>query len=379
MTLEVERDALLTALRQVADVVPGRTTIPVLANLMLVAEAGTLTITATDLDIEASVSVEAAGAISTTIAKDKLVAAVSGLKPGRLAIAPVDGRGGAVTIKSGRAVRTLSTLPATDFPKRKPLECATVFSMAAASLARLLEAAHVAQSTDETRYYLMGVYLHLVEGQLCAVATDGSRMVRAQTAQPDGCDGMPQVIVPTKAVALLRKLLAKTTGDIAVEVNEHAVQLTIGRVQVIAKVVEGTFPDYRRVIPTTDSAQIRLTCDRDLLMSAAAGVASVVDAEGERKLRSLRIDVKPAPLLSQLSARDMGGSSAVEVIEATTEGDGALGMNHKLLTTTLAVFAEGSSVTMSLADPNAAARVESDKDPDLLAVIMPMRVPAGPV
>lgn len=375
MTLEVERDALLAALRQVADVVPGRTTIPVLANLMLVAEAGTLTITATDLDIEASVTVEAAGSIATTIAKDKLVAAVTGLKPGRLAIAPVDGRAGAVTIKSGRAVRTLATLPATDFPKRKPLECATSFAMPAASLGRLLDACHVAQSTDETRYYLMGVYLHLVDGQLCAAAADGFRLIRARCAQPDAADGMPQVIVPSKAVAQMRKLLAKPSGEVAVAVNEHAIQLTIGRVQIVAKAVDGTFPDYQRIIPADDAGAIRMTGGRDMLLSAAAGVASVVDAEGDRKLRSIRIDLTPDAEAQTMSARDMGGSSAVEEIDASASGTAAaLGMDHKLFTTTLAIFAEGASVSMALADPNAAARVESDKDPDLLAVIMPMRV-----
>ncbi|MEH3046486.1 DNA polymerase III subunit beta [Sphingomonas adhaesiva] len=373
MTLEVERDALLGALKQVADVVPGRTTIPVLANLMLVAEAGTLTVTSTDLDIEASVTIEAAGEIATTIDKNKLVAAVNSLKPGRLTITPVDGRAAAVTIKSGRAVRTLSTLPASDFPKRKPPEVATTFVLGGPVLARLLDACHVAQSTDETRYYLMGVYLHLVDGHLRAAAADGFRLVRAEVPMPPAAEGMPQVIVPTKAVTLLRKLIGK--GEVTLSVSENAIQAVTGRVQVIAKVVDGTFPDYQRIIPDEAAGTNQLIGGRDTLLSAAMGVAAVVDAEGDRKLRSIRMDLTPGLETQKVSARDSAGSSADEEIEARAIGSTlALGMDHRLFTTTLGIFAEGAEMTMSFADPSAAVRAVSDKDPDLIAVIMPMRV-----
>lgn len=376
MTIEVERDALLTALRQVADVVEARTTIPVLSNILLVAKDGELTVTGTDLDIEASSTIPAAGEIETTVDARKLVAGVGSLKPGRVSIASAADRTGAVTIKGGRSVRTLGSLSAKDFPKHRGPEAAQSFTMAAATLGRMLGACHVAQSTDETRYYLCGVYLHLVDGQMCAAATDGVRLVRAQAAAPDDAEGMAQVILPSKAVSVLRKMLGKASGEIALRVAQNAVQVTAGGMRLIFKTVDGTFPDYVRVIPVDADGAHRMIVARDALLDAVNGVTAVMDAEGERKSRRVRFDLTPEPLLQKLSARDAAGSAATDEVEATIEGGAvSIELDQRYLLSAIGTFAEGSELTMHFVGGSPTpVRLTADKDPDLVAVIQSIGV-----
>ncbi|KQN93865.1 hypothetical protein ASE95_02880 [Sphingomonas sp. Leaf231] len=376
MTIEVERDALLSALRQVADVVEARTTIPVLSNILLIARDGELTVTGTDLDIEASASLPAAGDLETTVDARKLVAGIASLKPGRVVIAPTTDRSGAVTIKGGRSVRTLGSLSAIDFPKRKEPEAAQSFTMAAATLARMLTACHVAQSTDETRYYLCGVYLHLLDGKMSAAATDGVRLVRAQASAPDGTEGMPQVILPSKAVALLRKMLGKASGEIALSVAQNAVQVSAGGMRLIFKTVDGTFPDYARVIPAEADGAHRMVVARDALLDAVNGVTAVMDAEGERKSRRVRFDLTPDAEVQTLSARDTAGSAAVDEVEAAVDGGAiSIELDQRYLISALGTFADGGELTMHfVGDSPTPVRLTSDKDPDLVAVIQSIGV-----
>lgn len=372
MSMEVERDALLGALRLVADIVESRNTIPVLGNLMLVAADGELTITGTDLDREASATMPAAGALETTIDARKLVAAIASLKAGKVQIEKAEDRAGAVTIKSGRSRRTLPTLPVTDFPRRKEMECATRFGMPAAGLLRLLELTHGAVSNEETRYYLNGVYVHLTEGQMRAVATDSHRLMRASIAAPDGSDGMPQVIIPTKAVTLLRKLLVKRDGDVAMSVSENAIEVTIGGVRLASKVVDGSYPDYGRVIPKEGAGAKRLVAARDALNDVGASVAAIVNGEGDSKYRVLRFDLVAGEPI-RLSARDQAGALATDEVAGDFTGEAtSLGINQKYLAALASACADGATLTMEWADARAPVRFVSDKDPDLVGVIMPM-------
>lgn len=371
MTVEVERDALLAALRQVAGVVASRNTIPVLGNLLLIAEGGSLTVTGTDLDLTASARVDAAGSIKTTVDKEKLLAAVGSFKGGRLSIAPVDGRA-AVTIRQGRGVRTLPTLSANDFPQLREPENAVTFELAGGVLFRLLEATHVAQCTDETRYYLQGVFIHVVADKLRAAAADGFRMVRAEAEAPAGSDRMPGVIVPSKAVGHLRSLLAKVETAVTLVVTETMAVFRIGETRLATKLIEGTFPDYDRTIPAKGGTSIAM--HRDQLIDAPAAVVSVVNAEGEKfKVRSIAIDLT-SPEGPEVTAKDQAGNAAAEPLDVVLNGDAIrFGVNQKFLAQVAGIFADAATVTLWIADPAAPMRLESDKDADLVAVIMPMR------
>ena len=371
MTVEVERDALLAALRQVAGAVEARNTIPVLGNLLMIAEGGSLTVTGTNLDQSASARVDAAGSINTTVDKEKLIAAVTSFKGGRLAIAMVEGRS-AVTIKQGRGVRTLPTLSSNDFPQLREPENAVTFEVTGSVLSRLLDATHVAQSTEETRYYLNGVYLHVVDGKLVAVATDGSRLVRAEAALPAGAEAMPNVIVPSKAVGQLRTLLAKVETSVVIVVSETMIAFRIGQTRLASKVVDGTFPGYDRVIPA--KAGTMLTLQRDQLIDAPAAVVSVVNAEGDKfKVRGIAIDLTVADG-PEVGAKDQAGNAATEPLDVTVSGDAIrFGVNQKFLAQAAGIFADGATLTMAIENPGAPIRIDSDRDADLLAVIMPMR------
>jgi DNA polymerase-3 subunit beta len=371
MTVEVERDALLATVRAVADVVESRNTIPILSNLLIEVASGTLTVTGTDLDIQASASCEAAGEMLTTVDRNKLVAAVTSLKPGRVTIAPVEGRG-AVTLAAGRGKRTLSTLPAADFPQRKAPENARIFNLSAASLMRLLDSCHVAQSTEEVRYYLCGIFFHVVDHHLVGAATDGHRMIRAQVPLPEGAAGMADIIVPTKAVTLMRKLLGKREGEVRVSVTDREIEVKAGPLRVTAKLIDGTFPDYSRVIPP--ASDNKLTVGRDVLIDGVGAVASVVNAEGEQKVRTVKVELVPGDT-QMLSALDTTGASAVEELPAGHAGNAVtFGVNHRYLTSVAGIFTENGMLSISIDGERSPMRIEGDKDPDLVAVVMPMRV-----
>jgi len=373
MKVEIERDALLGALEQVAGVVERRNTIPVLSNLLLIVDGGTLSVTGTDLDIEATASAVAAGELRTTVPAEKILAAVKSFKSGKLTIATVDGRQ-AVTVKQGRGVRTLSTLPAEDFPKRPALGKAVSFSIPCASLARIFAKCTVAQSSDETRYYLMGVFLHTTDTKLRGAATDGHRLIRVEADLPDGAGDMADIIVPKKAVAQVLQMIGKSTGEIAVQTNGTAIAFQKGDSTIISKLIEGTYPDYSRVIP--EVAQNKISIVRDILIAASSAVTSVVNAEGDKsKVRAVAIEMGADDEAHEMTAKDQMGTSAIEPIAATYKGAPLrFGVNSQYLRDVAGIFAEGAALSITLHDPAAPLRIVSDNDPDLVGVIMPMRV-----
>lgn len=370
--MEIDRDALLGALREVATVVPGRTTIPVLANVLMECADGRLSITATDLDLQATTTVEAAGDLSVTLPADKVQAAVQSLRPGRIALEPVANRPSSIRFKQGRNQRTLAGLPSKDFPTRGKLEGATAFEMPASSLARLLETTQVAQCADEVRYYLMGVLLHVFDGQMYAAATDGHRLVRCKVDTPDGADGMPDSIIGTKVVALLRKLLSKFEGTAHVAITARAATFTLGRTVINAALVDGTYPDYRRVIP--EPGTTTLTIKRNELAVAANGVIAVVSGEGKDRVRCIRIDVTSGGEC-ELSSRDDAGADASEMLVGTVTGrPQTFGVNGKYFASAIGIFADAAEVAISLSEATSPVRITAETDPDLVAVVMPMRV-----
>lgn len=372
MTMEIDRDALLGALREVVTVVPGRTTIPILANVLMECADGRLSITATDLDLQATTTVEAAGDLSITLPSDKMLAAVQSLRPGRIALEPVANRPGSIRMKQGRGQRTLAGLPVTDFPLRAALVRATAFTMSGSALARMLDTTHAAQSTEETRYYLNGVLFHAFEGELHAAATDGHRLIRCKGDLPDGAAAMPDSIVGSKAVKLLRTLLGKHDGPVHVEVAARAITFAIGRTVVNASLIDGQFPDYRRVIPQPGASILK--APRADLVEGAAGVIAVIMGDGKEKTRRIRVDLKNGTGC-EMSADDVTGASASELVAGSVAGrEQAFGVNGKYFAAALGIFAEAAEIEISIDDPAAPVRITAASDPDLIAVVMPMRI-----
>ena len=211
MRVTIERSAFLKALNHVQSVVERRNTIPILSNVLVHAKGDAIKLTATDLDIEIieTVSAEVAQEGAVTVAAHMLYDIVRKLPDGAQLELDQGPDAGRVSVKAGRSRFALQALPPEDFPDLNAGELANRFTLSAADLKGLVEKTRFAISTEETRYYLNGIYLHEVAASkvLRAVATDGHRLARAQVALPAGAKGMPGIIVPRKTVLELVKLI----------------------------------------------------------------------------------------------------------------------------------------------------------------------------
>ena len=262
MKVTIERSVLLKALGHVHRIVERRNTIPILANVLIEAADGKLALKSTDLDLEASeqVSADVAQNGATTVPAHVIYDIVRKLPDGAQASLETIGDTGQLVLRSGRSRFTLQALPASDFPDLTSGEFSHRFALPAAELKRLIENTQFAISTEETRYYLNGIYLHTVDvggtPMLRAVATDGHRLARVETQAPEGSVGIPGVIVPRKAVNEVQKLLEDLSQDVTIEISTAKARFQFGDVVLTTKLIDGTFPDYARVIPTGNDKRL---------------------------------------------------------------------------------------------------------------------------
>ena len=372
MKISIERGALLKAVAQAQSVVERRNTIPILANVLIEAEGDTVQFRATDLDIEvvdkAPAQVERAG--STTVSATTLHEIVRKLPDGALVTLTADTAAGRLTVEAGRSNFSLATLPKEDFPVMASSEYDTNFSAPATVLRRLFDKSKFAISTEETRYYLNGVYMHVADGDggkvLRCVATDGHRLARIDADLPEGAEGMPGVIVPRKTVGELRKLLEDDDTTIAVSVSETKVRFATPDITLTSKVIDGTFPDYSRVIPTGNTR--RLEVDAAEFAQAVDRVATV----SSERSRAVKLQLDEDRLVLSVNAPDSG---AAEEELAVAYGDEKLeiGFNAKYLLEIASQVDRENAVFMfnSAGDPTL---MREGNDQSAVYVVMPMRV-----
>ncbi|MBY0352604.1 DNA polymerase III subunit beta [Tabrizicola sp.] len=372
MKLSIERATLLKALAQAQSVVERRNTIPILANVLIEAEGAHVSFRATDLDIEvvdhAPAMVERAGA--TTVSAVMLHEIVRKLPDGALVHLTEDSAAGRLTITAGRSTFSLATLPKEDFPVMATSEYSSNFSAKAPELRRLFDKAKFAISTEETRYYLNGVYMHVSQGEtgkvLRCVATDGHRLARIDAPLPEGADGMPGVIVPRKTVGELRKLLEDDDAMIAVSVSETKVRFATPAITLTSKVIDGTFPDYTRVIPTGNTRKLEVDASE-----FAKAVDRVATVSSERS-RAVKLSLDEDRLVLSVNSPDSG---AAEEELAVAYGDERLeiGFNAKYLLEIASQVDRENAVFLfnSAADPTL---MREGNDMSAVYVVMPMRV-----
>ncbi|WP_135450146.1 DNA polymerase III subunit beta [Tabrizicola caldifontis] len=372
MKLSIERATLLKALAQAQSVVERRNTIPILANVLIEAEGNQVSFRATDLDIEvvdrAPAMVERSGA--TTVSAVMLHEIVRKLPDGALVNLSDDAAAGRLTITAGRSTFSLATLPKEDFPVMASSEYSSNFSAKAPALRRLFDKAKFAISTEETRYYLNGVYMHVAQGDggkvLRCVATDGHRLARIDAPLPEGAEGMPGVIVPRKTVGELRKLLDDDDANIAVSVSETKVRFATPAITLTSKVIDGTFPDYTRVIPTGNSK--RLEVDASEFAKAVDRVATV----SSERSRAVKLSLDEDRLVLSVNSPDSG---AAEEELAVAYGDERLeiGFNAKYLLEIASQVDRENAVFLfnSAVDPTL---MREGNDTSAVYVVMPMRV-----
>jgi DNA polymerase III subunit beta len=375
MKATIERATLLRCLSHVQSVVERRNTIPILSNVLLDAsDGGTLKVMATDLDLQvveqiATASVEQAGAI--TVSAHLLFDIARKLPEGsQVSLETADNR---MTMKAGRSRFSLPTLPRDDFPVIVEGDLPTSFELPAKTLAELIDRTRFAISTEETRYYLNGIFLHVSDEDqpvLKAAATDGHRLARFTIPRPDGAEGMPDVIVPRKAVAELRKLLEEAL-DSQVQVNLSAskIRFTLGGeggVILTSKLIDGTFPDYSRVIPTGNDKLLKL--DPKSFYQGVDRVATIAT----EKTRAVKMGLENDKVTLSVTSPDNG--TAAEEVPADYRSDGMeIGFNANYLKDILHQI-DGDTVELHLADPGAPTLIRQDEKSAALYVLMPMRV-----
>ena len=372
MRVTIERANLLKSLNHVHRVVERRNTIPILSNVLLRAEGSSLDMKATDLDLEmteaTAAMVEQAGA--TTVPAHLLYEIVRKLPDGGEVMLETNPDGTSMTVKSGRSNFRLQCLPQSDFPELTAGTFTHTFRINAGAIKGLIDKTQFAISNEETRYYLNGIYLHTIESggdlKLRAVATDGHRLARAEVDAPSGSEGMPGIIIPRKTVAELQKLGDDADMIMTVELSDSKIRFTIGQVVLTSKLIDGTFPDYQRVIPSGNDK--KLIVDRQTFAQAVDRVSTISSERG----RAVKMSI--ADGLVTLTVNNPDSGSATEEVAAGYESDGIdIGFNAKYLLDITSQL-QGSEAVFMLADSGSPTLVRDAADDSALYVLMPMRV-----
>jgi DNA polymerase-3 subunit beta len=380
MKLTIERAALLKALSHVQSVVERRTTIPILSNVLLRAQgaggAGRVALSATDMDVEiverVAARVERDG--QTTAPAHTLYDIVRKLREGaQIELETLGGRN-ELALRSGRSTFTLACLPPEDFPVMSAGELPHRFVLSAGELRTLIDRTRFAISTEETRYYLNGIYLHATKSNevpvVRAVATDGHRLARIEMTAPEGAAGMPGIIVPRKTVLELRKLVDEGDEEVQVALGEAKIRCAVGEAELTSKLIDGTFPDYDRVIPAGNDKLLEVDCK-----SFAEAVDRVSTISTERS-RAVKLAIERGSLV--VSATSPENGTAVEELEVRYQSTPIeIGFNSRyLLDITDQIV--GEYVQFLMADAGSPTIVRDGASEasgaNALYVLMPMRV-----
>src|SRR5215471_7858929 len=372
MKVTVERAELLKSLGHVHRVVERRNTIPILANVLIRAEKSALSVKATDLDLEVidTLGAETGAPGATTVPAHMFYDIVRKLPEGSQIGLEALGDRASLAIRAGRARFTLQTLPDTDFPDLAAGDMTHRFTLVARDLKRLIDKTQFAISTEETRYYLNGIYLHASGSgnttTLRAVATDGHRLAQVELPLPAGAAGMPGIIVPRKAVGEVQRLIENAEAEVAIELSATKIRFTIGDVVLTSKLIDGTFPDYARVIPLGNDKQLMV--DKTEFEAAVDRVSTVSSERG----RAVKLSLSPNRMVLSVTNPDSG--SATEELEVEYEADPlAIGFHSRYLLD-IAAQLEGKSALLKLADPGSPTLIQDRDASGAIYVLMPMRV-----
>jgi DNA polymerase III subunit beta len=366
MKATIERATLLKGLSHVQSVVERRNTIPILSNVLIEAGEGSLRLMATDLDLQINEQVQAAvdqpGA--TTVSAHTLFDIARKLPEGaQVSLSAAEGR---MAITAGRARFSLGTLPRDDFPIIAEGELPTSFEIPAETLKQIIDKTRFAISTEETRYYLNGIFLHVAEDVLKAAATDGHRLARVTMPRPDGAEGMPDVIVPRKCIAELRKLLDEVDGSVGVSLSATKIRFDLGQAILTSKLIDGTFPDYSRVIPTGNDKILKL--DPATFMEGVDRVSTIAT----EKTRAVKMALDRDKITLSVTSPE-NGTAAEEIPVDYAAAGFEIGFNSRYLMDILGQI-DGDLVEVHLADAAAPTLIRENDKAAALYVLMPMRV-----
>lgn len=370
MKATIERATLLKSLSHVQSVVERRNTIPILSNVLIEATSdGAIKLMATDLDLQIVDTVQAAvdtpGA--TTVSAHTLFDIVRKLPEGsQVSLNAAEGK---MQVNAGRARFSLQTLPRDDFPVIAEGDLPVSFELPAATLVQIIDKTRFAISTEETRYYLNGIFFHVsdeAQPVLKAAATDGHRLARVTVPRPDGAEGMPDIIIPRKCIGELRKLLDEVDGSVAIDLSATKIRFGLGSAILTSKLIDGTFPDYSRVIPTGNDKLLKIDP-----RSFEEGVDRVATIATE-KTRAVKMALDRDKITLSVTSPE-NGTAAEEVPGDYNADRFEIGFNARYLLDILQQM-QGDLIELHLADAAAPTLLRENDKSAALYVLMPMRV-----
>ena len=374
MKFSIDRSALLTALQHVHSVVERRNTIPILSNVLIEAKEDGVYLTATDMDIAVieKINLEKSEVmqLGTITTSAQMLYDIVRKLPENIKVELLSEKNDRLGIKASSSSFALNCLPAEDFPSISQEEFKYTFSLETNDLIRLIDKTSFAMSLEETRYYLNGIYLHAVkdaEGEkLRTVSTDGHRLSRVDMNIPEGANEIPGVIVPRKTIMEIRKLLEDHSDIINLSLSDNKIKLSFSNVILTSKLLDGTFPDYSRVIPEQNDKTVTIS---NQLLSEAVDRVSTVSTD---KTRAIKVNISKGNLIISATNPDKG--SASESLDVIYDGEEVeIGFNSKYVLD-VARQIKGNEIIIKLSDSVSPTLVYDKDDKGVLFVLMPMRV-----
>ena len=363
MKVEISQANLANLLSKAVNIVEKRNAIPILSNVLLSTDDGKLTCTATDLDASVTATTDATVTThgATTVNAALFSQVVNKLPKGKLiTLSEADGK---LTVQSGSATFDFATLPAEDFPELASDTFEAEFDCTGDDFKRLFALSAFCQSTESTRYYLNGVYLHSHEGRARTVTTDGHRLARIDSAIEAE---FPGIIVPRKIVGELVKLLGEDT--VTVQISATKLRVTSGDVVILSKTVDGTFPAYERVVPQSNTNLFTANADD---MKAASDLVALMSSE---RTKAVRMSFAGGECKMEVVGAD--SNKGCEVVEVDQNGeDMVIGFNARYLADALA-HVDSDNVALRLGKNGEAAVIQPEGDESVLYVVMPVRINA---
>lgn len=366
MKFDILRDTLLAPIQSVIGVVERRQTMPILANLLVSASAGKLSVTATDMEVElvAETPVDGADVGEVTVPARKLLDICRALPEGASVSVVLDK--GRLVLRSGRSRFSLATLPAADFPAVEDIRVQRSFSLPQKALRELINRTAFSMAQQDVRYYLNGLLFETSDKHLRAVATDGHRLALCDLETDLGEMPAQQVILPRKGVLELLRLLPDTEDVAQVELGTNHVRVQLPGLRFTSKLIDGRFPEYDRVVPKGGDKII--TVERQALKEALTRAAIL----SNEKYRGIRLNLEDGRL--RIQAHNPEQEEAEDEVEVQYTGSELeIGFNVSYLLDALAAL-EGEQVVLTMTDSNSSCLIQEPDNQNCRYVVMPMRL-----
>lgn len=372
--IKAQRDALLKPLQTVAGIVERRHTLPILSNILIQKEASKVSFCSTDIEMQIKTVSEMGDgeeSLSTTVAARKFLDILRALPEGQEV--SVSHSAKKLVVAQGKSKFSLQTLSAEEFPTVSAAnEYGAKVVLSQKLLRHLLHLVHFSMAQQDIRYYLNGLLLVIDEESLRAVATDGHRLAYSAVkatepgVQISSTSPRHDVIIPRKAVLELQRLLTDDDNPVTIELASNQARFTFNQIELLSKLIEGKFPDYQRVIPTSHTKIFQV--EREALLGALQRAAILTTD----KFKGVRLTLSTGCL--KISSTNAEQEEASEELEISYSGDAVdIGFNVQYLLDVLANL-KTKEVCIALQDPNASALMTTPNDEEFKYVVMPMRI-----